>query len=465
MKIYRTYQDVEVKNYITTTTSPKLMKRKLQHYAMVDWPNGKPCCLVNEWLHHVAKTTTGNTVGTYAAQISFIVRFCYHRKIDFFSLTDDAIYEFKATLVDEVTNNDRKRRNNNTTRNIIQRTLGFLVWAQRNTINSLPCNFILIGEASTYPAITIQFRTNPKTGHRYFEHDSMPPESVPESDKLPIADSVISMLENEVSSICRSGHNPNEIITNYLYERRLFCIWMLKRFGMRPNELILCSITQNTNIFATKELLLPTMKRRLDKPVLRMLKVSTSDALRFGRYITERKNFIQYFDSEYETDALLLTPQLKPLKLCSLTKEFYRIKTAAGLNGHRVCMSMFRHRFITREVITALKEFMSTTGTTRDMMTESATFAILKRVATKTGHANPDSLWAYVAIAWASMDIWDSIDRAIEALQVADEILQDLNELYHNLSRTRFDTLQEASDFVQSILKEFIKRGLIHCSN
>lgn len=465
-QLYRSFKNIEVKNYFSSDVSPKIVYRNLLNYALVDWPNGKPCFLVNEWLHHIAKNSTGDTVGTYAAQISHIIRYCHSSDLDFFDLNNDHMYEFAKSLVTETKYNFIKRRNNNSTRNIIQRTLAFLTWAQFNTTHSAASNFTLIGEAHTNPSITITVKINSRTSRKFYEHDCMPPDAVPESEKLPIGDPTISVLENQIGCIARSSTSKDIHYLNYLYERRLFSVWMFKRFGLRPSELTDCSTLLNSDPLKTKKIFLPTMKRRKEKPIIRTLTISTSDALRFNRYLVARKEFVTWRTASSDTHpkGLLLTLQLETLKTSSLTKEFFRLKNSAGLDDERVCISMFRHRFITREVITALKEFMSISGATRDMLTDSAVYALLKRIATKTGHASPDSLWPYVALAWASMDIWDSIDKAIEALQAADEILQDLNELPHQLKTMNCNNLDEAKLLATSIIKKFQQRGLIHCN-
>ncbi|WP_157786646.1 hypothetical protein [Pseudomonas tolaasii] len=462
MKIFINYNHVETHRNYSSGPVIKSISIKLKHYSLVFWPNGKPCFLVNEWLSHIAKTTTGNTVGTYASQITFLVRYCHDHKLNFLELTNDSMFE----LTDRLLTRDqtgKRNRNNNTVRGILQRCFMFLDWVQTNT--TLPDGFTLIGEASGTAAINIKIANDHKTRRSHIEHECMPPKSVPESEKFPITDSTISILENHIGSCHRQESPEQNVFSEYLYERRTFSIWMLKRFGLRPSELVECSVADNIDPLKTRKVQLPTMKRRRDKPVIRTLPLTTTDALRFSRYLRARCSYINLLNKEgvsKNLDAFLLTADLSPLKVTSLTKEFYRLKTASGLNEHRVCMSMFRHRFITREVIVALREFMSTSGATRDMLTESAIFALLRRISLKTGHADPNSLWPYVAIAWASMDMWESIDNAIDALQAADAVLQEFNELPHLLRSKKYKDLPDAATFVKTILQDFLDRGLIH---
>lgn len=87
---------------------------------------------------------------------------------------------------------------------------------------------------------------------------------------------------------------------------------------------------------------------------------------------------------------------------------------------------MFRHRFITYEVVVHLKEFMSNAGKSRQMMTNADYESILKRVATKTGHGSVQSLWHYIDLAWREIDVWGGVGRAVERLHAADRLHDDL---------------------------------------
>lgn len=462
-KIYFCLTNATVKTHFSSDKKPKVVERTLNHLALIEWPNGKPCFLVNEWLVHIGKKSTGNTVGTYASQVSFVVRFCYEKKIGFFDLTDDHIYEFRDELVGEIKNTGERKRNNNTVRDILDRTITFLAWAQNNTINDLPLNHFLVGEAHTCPSITVQKSKNKKTGRNYYNHDSMPPEEVPESVKLPITDYAIDCLKNSINIDLHRDADDKQ--RSYMYERRMFCLWMLQRFGVRPSELTNYSVLSNSDFMKIKRIALPTMKRRRLIPVSRTIPISSSDALRIGRYMDARTEYLINCPTELVnglTDTLLITVGHTKLTAPTLTKDFYRLKTKAGLHDQRICMSMFRHRFITREVLTALKEFMASHNLSRDLMTEGAIFSILKRISTKTGHSDPMSLMPYVSIAWAAMDIWQTIDNAIEALHVADHIMSDLNEMYHIMASKKFENIENSIDFAKELLSEFIRRGILH---
>lgn len=462
-KIYFCLTNASVTTHFSSDKKPKVVERSLEHLALIDWPNGKPCFLVNEWLIHIGKKSTGNTVGTYASQVSFVVRFCYEKKIGFFELTDDHIYDLRDELVNEIKTTGERKRNNNTVRDILDRTITFLAWAQNNTTNDLPLNHFLVGEAHTSPSITVNKSKNKKTGRNYYEHDSMPPEEVPESVKLPITDYAIDCLKNRVNIDLH--RDTDDKLRSYIYERRMFCLWMLQRFGMRPSELTNYSVLSNSDFTNMKKITLPTMKRRRLIPVPRTIPISSSDALRIGRYMDARAEYITDCPTELVnglSDTLLITAGHTKLTAPTLTKEFYRLKTNAGLHDQRICMSMFRHRFITREVLTALKEFMAKHNLSRDLMTEGATFSILKRISTKTGHSDPMSLMPYVSIAWAAMDIWQTIDDAIDALHAADHIMSDLNEMYHIMASQKFKNIENSIDFAKELLGEFIRRGVLH---
>lgn len=136
---------------------------------------------------------------------------------------------------------------------------------------------------------------------------------------------------------------------------------------------------------------------------------------------------------------MFLAEHGKPIKSASLSTEFARLVSAAGYPDVKACLSMFRHRFITYEVIVHLKEFMAKCGKTHHLITDSDYMSILKKVATKTGHKSVKSLWHYIDLAWAEINVWGGVENAIERLHAADRLFEELLDLKYTLDSTKAD--------------------------
>jgi hypothetical protein len=121
------------------------------------------------------------------------------------------------------------------------------------------------------------------------------------------------------------------------------------------------------------------------------------------------------------------------IRKTSLEKDFERLVRASGHTDVQACLSMFRHRFITYEVMVHLKEFMGSAGKTRQLMTDSDYRSILKRITAKTGHGSPESLWHYIDLAWEEMDVWAHVDRHLEHVYASDTVHQELLDLQRTL--------------------------------
>ena len=117
---------------------------------------------------------------------------------------------------------------------------------------------------------------------------------------------------------------------------------------------------------------------------------------------------------------------------------------------------MFRHRFITREVIVYFKEFMSSSNKTRAMITDADYRSILKRIATKTGHGSEESLWHYIDLAWDEMGVWGNAEKGIQQLHAVDRLREDLLELKQSLKQNQKYTVEQMLDYMTESLGDII---------
>lgn len=434
-KLFTTYASVLVPSHIRVSNVASeigVQTNELTKLALTIWPDGRPCAIVNYWLLKQAPNLTGDSITTYASQLTHLIKFCHSGRKDFHELSDQDIFDFVRAMKSITTvAGKQKKPSNNQIRQILKISLRFLMWFQNSNIYFSDTILIGVGEAN--PKITITWKQSSYTRARYIHHLAMPPGSSPIREKSPISSEVISNLENSISSDstilhpCETTTRIVTCITDYLYERRTFCLWLFKRSGLRPAELIDIPVEENRNHLASGYILLPTKKTRNSKQVLRTFYLSMSEGSRVARYFRARNKFLASLKKHGqvvdETNAFLLTNSGKQLNRTALTKEFQRLVTKAGYVNQKVCMSMFRHRFITKEIQLYLKEF-SKTQDKYDFSDDVLYQSILKRIATKTGHKSVKSLWSYINLAINDLFIFAEAEELLEQSNLYEEGMQ-----------------------------------------
>jgi len=439
----------------------------IQSLPFMYWPNGKPCDPVNMYLISVADLATGETLKTYASQLTHLVRYCGTINISFGELTDTHFFSLSNELKNQKSHYDLNEpaRNNNTIRAILGRIILFVLWYQK-TLYSLLAR-PLIGEPSISPLIQVRKLVNRHSGKCYYIHRAMPP---PESrdPKRPIAQPVIEDIERCIDTLSlienqkgrfkqRFKKCPERLIAQleYMRCRRHFMVWLMKRTGLRPSEMVEISVKKHLDVLRKKVFFIPTKKRRLPISPIRSFRVVLKDAATFLRYLTARNKFVCILNAEglsvENSDAIFLGVNGVGIRKTTLERDFARIVETAGYKDVQACFSMFRHRFITYEVIVHIKEFMDKSKKSRGLMTDKDYQSILKRVAVKTGHGSIESLWHYIDLAWEETDVWGSIDKAIERFHGGDRFFEEILDL-------DFETGKMADLCKSDIIKYFKKR-------
>ncbi len=474
-QLYTVHKDVWTPHFVKPRTrdcDAAVKHRSIPKLPIVHWPNGKPCIAVNSWLNERVIGTTGSSITTYASQITHIVRYCAQEKIAFESLSDSAIHDFSAYLVAEQAPNNpaEKRRNNNQSREIIGLTLRFLVWYQKHLV--LPTDQKLIGKIEESPKIIVKEKRNPHSKKIYLFHSSLPPK-VATDIKTPIPDHIISDIEDQIelrSDVAMLGERAKRryidredfLIASmkYVRARRVFTLWMMKRTGLRPEELHEIPLNDNRDVLNSKCIIIPTKKRRKHNAPMRSFRIEGADARKFNRYLRSRNEFVAFLESDnveyHAPNQILLGREGEAVRKESVRKDFDRLVNDAGYADVKTCLSMFRHRFITREVIIYFREFMASTNKTRAMITDADYRSILKRIATKTGHGSEESLWHYIDLAWDEMGVWGDAEKGIQQLHAADRFREELLELKHSIKNCQKLTVEQMLDHVTKNLRELI---------
>jgi hypothetical protein len=421
---------------------------------------------------------SGETALTIASLLTALVRYCAASGKAFSDLVDGDLFLLVDNL--KLKSKHRRLRNDNTIRSIIQRSLHFIEWYQRNLYRG-PTP--LIGEENESPAIIAARARSTRRNRAYLKHRSAPP-PVSTSRKLAIPFNVIEDIEAAIDEIAvreaacepaarRYSSDPRfkEELNSYLYDRRDFMLWMMKRTGLRPSELASMPTGANQTSIRDGFLILDTMKRRTAPAPIREFPISEKDIRKVLRYMGSRERWIDACAKRCGTsmnhDSMFLSTAPKSLGesvgISGFEKDFDKLCAIAGYSDFQLCFSMFRHRFITDEVRAHLKQWEESKGA----ITIDADYrALLERVRVKTGHASVESLWNYIHLARETEGLWVPIDDALEKERRYRDLTIDLsrikNDIARGLSGRRSDHhLHQAIEAIGAIIsspKRFGKR-------
>jgi hypothetical protein len=452
-QLFSVHERVELPTTVLRTHDRTLIHTQvIERFPFVRWPSGQPCEPVNAYLLDSAPGLTGDTLKTCAAELSPLVRYCGSVSLGFEQLADGHIFAFAQALQSERSRNHptQRVRDNNTVRNLLRRAIAFLQWYQAHLM--LPTQTPLIGESEAAPRIIVRRLHSHRGGRQgtdYYIHRAMPTPSSRER-KLPLPQSIFEDIERVIESSSdheaqtervrrRYAKHPERLSAQleYVRARRRFMVWIMKRTGLRPAEMVEMPLLDIGSILQTQRLIIPTKKRRRRVAPLRSFPITLRDATIVQRYVIAREKYVRQMygrNLAYEDpETLFLGVEGEAIRKTSLEKDFERLVKACGHTDVQACLSMFRHRFITYEVMVHLKEFMGSAGKSRQLMTDSDYRSILKRIAAKTGHGSPESLWHYIDLAWEEMDVWANVDRHLERVYATDSIHQELLDLRRTL--------------------------------
>lgn len=425
-QLYRLFENVALPYAADLTARPnrQLRTRKYSTYCLMFWPNGKPCTPINSWLASIADSTTGReSTKTAATEITPLVRYCHANAGSFDHFSDSDFYALYKILLTEVKLSKgvtTKARETNQIIAIMQRSLSFLVWYQSNVRpSSLPP---MIGEGRG-SQLTVEKKLNRRSNSFYYSHASIPAHAAPSNDKQPIPVEHIARIQDEVFKISITDDakvgkrsRPEHVAyrqssRSYLYNRRMFMMWLMEFCGLRPEEMVDMSLEANRDPFNKGFIILPTKKRRELPTPARQLPINSDDANELVSYLEERDAFANYLIAQgrINTDPGSMFLSEKGLRISkqSLARDFKRVAERAGLTDVKICLSMYRHLFITRQMIYHIQsEINSATDSSKDKVATDRMFfslrdnqafmlKICRKITPLTGHKKPSSVEAY----------------------------------------------------------------------
>ena len=231
-------------------------------------------------------------------------------------------------------------------------------------------------------------------------HPAIPKDDVPQ-DVKPIGHGVITALYNVI---------PKSSKILYIQKRRQQLLRLLEATGGRRIEIseLLCSDIERA--FETGKLRMRVAKSQRDK--LRDVPVAKEWIEPISIFIqTHRKRLVRRLIGEgklgKDTGYLFISEiSGQPLSEETITSEISALRRIAGIN-EKACAHMFRHRFITLQVVYRLKGYIG-----QELPMDTA-HVILTKVASITGHKNPISLMPYIDLAYQEMGVWDTAEKVL----------------------------------------------------
>lgn len=440
----------------------------------VTWPDGTPCSLVEMYLisrfrRGVSIRPDGGTLRATVSKLMHLIRHCWPTR-DFWELEDEDIYNLVGTLMSE-TKPDAPHvriRDNNTVRAIVAEIVEFLLWLQ----NDVMVGLLLIGVGPEFrirlaERKILDSRRNcyhvQKVYHRLPPRDTKEPKRAMGREKRNALWEAVGRMSGTsvVNPPWARGEDYSALFANYLKTRRELLLELLEATGARPGELSRLSVTENNECYKSQELILVTLKRR--RNIKRKIKLQPSVAIRLTVFIRKhRSDLLKAIEgagmARNPQDCVFLGINGSPMSERSLVSEFARISSFAGLHEYQSCMSMFRHRFITKQIAIHLGIFLGQGSKTKAMMTDADYRTILKKVATVTGHGNETSLLHYLDLAWDELGTGNQIEAAIaidaSIERASTQIISLIGAMNHTAGRTPFELLLAAKETLEGMQQE-----------
>lgn len=283
----------------------------------------------------------GGTLGTYASELSHLVRYCYANKVDFHLLTDAHFMMFMRNLAAEKQGDGEQVRRNRTIIRIGRRTLAFLEFAgKRRKIDNY-----LSPEGPHIRAFRKVF-TKILSGNRmvrveYWHHPCFPEQSEV-NRRNPVTEGNINLLRQAASTTSRSSAQKM---------RRLAILRVLEATGARRSEVANLRVAAVRKAKAMERPFIELMTVKRKRPEIRLVPISHSELDFIIDYIDLYRAPIvtrKLGDDDHGLVFVSITSG-RPIVPSTVSLELHILRKAAGIKG-KAHAHLFRHRFFTVRV-------------------------------------------------------------------------------------------------------------------
>jgi integrase len=371
------------------------------------WPDGTVCWLANLYLVNgykkgKSRKNKGGTLLTWAKNLSFFIRWCYRRKIDFFALGDLDFVAFISHLKDETVTNapDKKARSHGQVLTIAGTVMNFLAF-----IDTIMPGLGLIGAEAKVKAelVPVEVKKGGKTFIvKKWTHTCLP-KAKPTRRRQPISTIGVEKLYD-------ANNDSND--SAYIKRRRFIMLRTFEVTGGRRIEASFVKINDLKMAEKTGMLRIHNAKQQDDESE-RYVPVTKADLKEILSFVKHYRNVVIKKTIGVANDHGYLFINSKngePLEVDTLSAELYAIRIAAGIDDEEACLHAFRHRYITNELrrlirthrcdsVSDLKKALLSTETLKQQLMEW------------TGQRNVESLNRYIHLAFElEADFKHSVD-------------------------------------------------------
>jgi integrase len=378
----------------------------------------------------LSRVNRGGTLRTMAAQLSHLIRFCWHARVEPIDLTERDFVEFIHQLQDEPKKTDPSvnAREADAVISIGRTSLRFLESVARHHGDPGllgPEGRIRASTRTASIVVGADARGAKRRDIQYWHHNSFPIADEKRS-RTPIHTASIEQMRNAVAQVTASAHDR---------ARRHVMIKLLEVTGARRGEI--AGITVQSVLAASRMdqpmLKVPTLKKRRAK--YRYVPISRSDAKFLAQYAEIHRRMLvrKKLKGQQDHGYLLISGTSgQALATDTITSEVAALARAANLK-EAACAHMFRHRFITKLFVALIEhhEFENKDSFRRALLDGEG---LKRKVAEWTDHASLASLDRYITLAFEEVGryrraynltaVGMSIDSYLGTLQVEIENLK-----------------------------------------
>jgi hypothetical protein len=229
--------------------------------------------------------------------------------------------------------------------------------------------------------------------------------------------------------------------------------------GLRPDELNNIPLHLNQNPIKTRALYIPTLKTRILPSPIREFPLSLEDAVDVSVYINARAAFLAYLNIDpIQETSFMLSHNGASMETRSLARDFRRLCKLSGLINVQVCLSMFRHRFITTQIAYEIRRELQDNLAQKDLWLEAVQRRILAKVAKLTGHRNPMSLKHYFDEGFALVIAQATENKPTQTKQLIAKLEEQIVEISQNSAVHSDPHLVKAVSELEKILIQLKNR-------
>lgn len=390
-----------------------------EYVPQLFWPDGTVCWLANLYLlkgyqKGRSRKNKGGTLLTWAKNLSFLVRWCYERELDFFDLEDLDFVAFISHLKDETVANapDKKARGHGHVLTIAGTVMNFLAF-----IDTIMPGLGLIGAEGKVKAELKPVEI--KKGGKLFvvkkwSHFCLP-KAKPTRRRQPISTIAVEKLYDANNASSDSA---------YVKRRRFIMLRLFEITGGRRIEASFVKIKDLSEAEKTGMLRIHSAKQQ-DDEAERYVPVTKADLKEILSFVKHYRSVVIKKTIGVANDHGFLFVNAKNgkhLEVDTLSAELYAIRIAAGIDDEEACLHAFRHRYITNELrrlirthrcesVSELKQALLSTESLKQQLMEW------------TGHSNMESLNRYIHLAF---ELEAGFKQSLDVLQ-AGKVVESLS--------------------------------------